>query len=559
MYIWGLHDDLYFAKAAHTIIHGEWLGAYDQMTLIKNPFYAFFLILSFGTGLPLFFNESIFYVVACILIFIAFIPLIKNPWWRMFLFSLLLFCPESMTTAWNLRIYREFIYFSLTLYVVASSIGLFLRLDKNIFTLLLWSILLGMSMGAFMLTREEGVWIYPPLILILSISIFWIWKKKYEKKILRSCLVLMPILIWYIPIFVVSAINYSHYGFWGTTEQLDPDFNRVLIILDRIETDDDTWHPAIQIPKSARLKAYTASPILNSMRDDIEYLVAAWNISDDLAMELKNDWYLDQYGDGGSEIGSHFLWLFRDVVCQNGHCKNATATKEFYKQLADQLEVACDDGTLVCSSTKAIPFVGLIDQRHYPIISRMFLENILSILNLDYFGMVTLDVLTWPSLPENSEDYKYFDEFAYNPIDYLKLQINTNDLYIVNGNMDLRLRILSIKENIIGKIAKFYKDLINPGFIITFISWIFIMVISLFKKQLSDQITFFIITLYLMSLMMIRVMTLTIVDSTTSAAGSIYSASNFIFVYIFIGTVSIRFLIGLIQTLKHTVIRNNGN
>jgi len=72
MILYTPHDDLYFAKAADSIIHGEWLGTtYTQMTLIKGPFYAFFLIGSFLTGLPLFFNETVFYVIGCFSLFIA--------------------------------------------------------------------------------------------------------------------------------------------------------------------------------------------------------------------------------------------------------------------------------------------------------------------------------------------------------------------------------------------------------------------------------------------------------------------------------------------------------
>src|SRR3989304_3324277 len=69
IYIIYPHDDLYFAKAAHYIIHGQWMGPYSQMTLIKGPFYSFFLIISFLTGLPLLLNETIFYLLAFIVFF----------------------------------------------------------------------------------------------------------------------------------------------------------------------------------------------------------------------------------------------------------------------------------------------------------------------------------------------------------------------------------------------------------------------------------------------------------------------------------------------------------
>lgn len=310
--VYGSHDDLYFAKMAHYLIHGQWMGPYSQMTLIKGPFYAFFLISSFLTGLPLLFNETVFYIAACLVLFFAFSPMIKNRWWRLLLFTTLLFCPASLATGWTLRVYREFVYFSLTLYVVAFSIGLFLRLDQKITSLLFWSIGLGVSMGAFMITREEGVWVYPILFLLLITCIVFILKKKLDYKVWRSLLILFPILLWYVPSIIITSLNYSSYGFWGTTEQLEPEFNRVLNTLGRIKS--STWYPFIQITKEARMKAYNASPLFNELKDSIETAVVNWQSADDISTNMKPEWYISQYGNGGSEIGAHFLWLFRDVV-----------------------------------------------------------------------------------------------------------------------------------------------------------------------------------------------------------------------------------------------------
>ncbi|HEX9011945.1 MAG TPA: hypothetical protein VF813_00460, partial [Anaerolineaceae bacterium] len=47
------HDDLLFIKLASNILHGSWLGSYNQFTLIKGPFYPIFIDLSFLSGFPL--------------------------------------------------------------------------------------------------------------------------------------------------------------------------------------------------------------------------------------------------------------------------------------------------------------------------------------------------------------------------------------------------------------------------------------------------------------------------------------------------------------------------
>lgn len=531
--IYGPHDDLFFAGAAHNIIHGDWMGPYNQMTLIKVPFYSFFLIFSFFTGLPLFLNETLFYIGACIVLFYAFAPLIESRWWRLLLFVFIAYCPVSLATFWNLRVYREFVYLSLTLYVIAFSVGLFLRLGYKISQLLLWSIGLGLSMGAFMITREEGVWIYPILFLLLSTCLLFIYLGKLDQKIQRSCLVLLPILIWYIPSITVSSLNYSHYGFWGTTENLDPDYNRVLSTLGRIKT-GGTWHPAIQIHHEALVKAYEVSPLLNELKDPIERAVLNWNNDDNLAMSAKPEWYLTQYGNGGSEIGNdRYGWLLREVVYGQGHYASGKYPHNFYRQLADQLELACDNGDLDCSTFKGIPLIGALDRRHFPIILRMFYENTLHLLHQDYTAIASLDIYKWENWPKGSSGYKYFEEFIYNPMDIKGNSAEKETQYIVYGRADVRLKMLQYKEKTMTLIANIYKKFTLPIFITGLGIWIFSMILLTSKKQIERRKTHLVISLFILGLFFSRLMLLTLLDATTAVPGMVYSGSIYLFIYIF--------------------------
>lgn len=552
MYLYAPHDDLYYAKIAHYIIHGQWLGPYDQMTIIKAPFYAFFLIFSFLTGLPLYLNETIFYVLGCIILFFAISPVVKNRWWKLFLFAIVLYNPASSPNFWMIRVYREFVYLSLNLYILAFGVGLFLRLEEKKVVILGWALGLGLSLGAFMITREEGVWIYPSILFLLLLGIFKVFKEKYTNRWMRSGLLLLPILLGYIPTFLISFLNYHHYGYWGVTEQLDRDFSRALDALDRITPENEVWHPAIQISHAAREEAYAVSPLFASLRDEIESIVPLINVYDNQSMSYKPEWYLREYGDGGSEIGSHFLWLLRDVVCHKGHCENATTTKEFYKQLADEIESACDSGTLVCSSNKSVPFIGLIDQKHYSIILRMFFTNLSLIQEMEIQRIMSENVLNiskWPSSPDFDESFKLFEQFAYNPVQ--NVQINsTNNPIIVSGKIDLRYRILPLKEKIIVKISEVYRIISKLGFIFSFILWIIWVCFLLIKRQFGDQISIFGITFFVFSLFIIRLLTLTIVDATTSVAGIIYGPSLYIFAYVFFVLAPYGFFISLEKILK---------
>lgn len=260
-YFYAPHDDLFFAKAANDLLNGQWLGKFDNITLIKVPFYAFFLAFSSLTHLPLLFNETIFYIGACLLLDRSVQPLIKNRWWRLLLFTILLYCPASLITGWTVRVYREYVYFSLTLMVIAFAIGLLLRVNTTLKAMIGWGIGFGISLSAFLLTREEGAWIIPALFYFF-ICCFWIiWKKGSAQKWQQSIALFIPIFLAYLPILVVSSVNYSYYGLWGTSDQLDPDFNRVINTLGRIKT-GSTWYPYVRVSHESLDKAYAASPMM---------------------------------------------------------------------------------------------------------------------------------------------------------------------------------------------------------------------------------------------------------------------------------------------------------
>jgi hypothetical protein len=535
MLIYGPHDDLFFAKAADFMMQGQWMGPYNDLTLIKSPFYSFFLIGSFFSGLPLYLYETLFYISSTLVLFFAIEPLVKNPWWRMVCFLLVLFLPQSLAFRMHLRVYREFVYFSLTLFVTACAIGLLLRVNQKPANLVPWSIGLGLSMGAFLLTREEGIWIYPMIFFLLLCALIFVWKKKEVQKIKKSIYILLPVLIWFIPILIVSHVNYVYYGYWGVSEQLDGDLNRVLNTLARIETDED-WHPAIQISKQARLKAYEASSSLRDFQGMLEYNVDVWNERDDGTMALKPEWYLQEYGVGGDEIGNgHFLWLFRDVLSKDGYYSEGRYPSTIYRQIADELESACEEHRLDCQEEKLLPaMVGTIEMQHLPIIQRMLSENLTNILKQEYIGITSLDIPhTWPVWPSGNEEYLILEKFAKNPIKITKnfSDVHSSPMMFIDDEFVFS-RIL-YKEEIMRKISAFYQIISLPTFIFTFLNQIILILLIIYKYGNENWSKFLIVSVFLEGLFITRLLTLTIVDATTSIRGINYSASTYIFVPIF--------------------------
>ena len=526
LYLFKPHDDLFFAKAAYYLLHGEWMGPYTQMTLIKTPFYVFFLAASSLTGLPLLLTETLYYVIACFILYAALSPLISSRSWRLLIFAIVLYIPANLA---YLQVRRDGVYFSTTLYVVAFAIGLFLRLDRKISKLLLWFIGLGLSMGAFMITREEGIWIYPILFLLLLVCLVLIWNRKEIDMSKRIALIILPIILWYIPITIVSYINYSYYGFWGTSEQLEPEFRRVIDTLGRIKS--DTWHPLISISEDARAKAYEASPLFNELKDSFEEYQGGWNTTENSGITSKPAWFLKYYGNGKSALSNdYFVWMMRDVMYREGYYSKGIYPKDFYTSLADELEAACDNGTLECLPSQKIPLIGSIDRGHLPIIRRMFFENILHLVDQDIYRMYPLNAQAWRNIPESSDTYKYFEEIAHNSSVDLGSPYNKDSQNFANGETDAGLGMLGIKEKIMMAIYDIYKGVTALLFTVGIIAWGYLLISS---KNLKFHFQWVIISLFVMGLFVTRLLTLTIVDATTGAPGIYYGESIYIFMYIF--------------------------
>ena len=83
------HDDALFIRLAENLVQGEWLGPYDNLTLVKGPFYPLWIALSFKLSLPLLLSQHLLYIFACMVFVLALrrgdTPLLHNslsytPW-----------------------------------------------------------------------------------------------------------------------------------------------------------------------------------------------------------------------------------------------------------------------------------------------------------------------------------------------------------------------------------------------------------------------------------------------------------------------------------------------
>ena len=121
------HDDFLFLRLSEYLVRGEWLGPYDQLTLIKGPFYPLWIAGTFLLGLPLFLSQHLLYAGACALFTRACRPAIKSGAARFALYSLLLWNPMSFDASSMGRVLRQHIYATLGVMIFAGCAALYQR------------------------------------------------------------------------------------------------------------------------------------------------------------------------------------------------------------------------------------------------------------------------------------------------------------------------------------------------------------------------------------------------------------------------------------------------
>lgn len=325
------HDDRLFLTLAENLLHLNWLGDYNNLTLAKGMGYPLWIALNFVIGLPLLFSEQLLFILGSALFALAVRPLIKNNWLLVILFVLILFNPISYANEPFTRVIREGIYVSLTLITFSLIIGLFVRRlsFKKAFP---WAIFLGLSLSAFWLTREEGIWILPIFFVLYGFILYegvlnrkkWKWKN-------HLFLMITPFLILTVSILCVSTINFFYYKTFTTVEFKSNSFVEAYGALSRIN--HSKWKPYVPLPKEARERVYPLSPAFKELEPYLEG-------------EVGNSW---ENASGSEEIlGGWFMWALRDAVAHAGYYKDGATSKEYYSRLASEVNLACDENRIEC-------------------------------------------------------------------------------------------------------------------------------------------------------------------------------------------------------------------
>lgn len=336
------HDEALFMKLAGHLVRGEWLGPYDQLTLSKGPAYPIFIAVNFWTGLPLALTQQLLYLGGCLLVVAALAPVVKWGWARLGILLLLFYNPLTYEGEHMTRILRQHLTVPLALIIVAGLIALTLRRkDFRWDVTLPWAALTGSALGLFFLTREEGIWIMPAVLLV-AVALLGGAGVAGKGALLRMGLAwgVVTLTTW-LPIAAVSALNLKHYGWYGTVDFKAEAFADAVGALTRVTVGPD--RPYVQVSAEARDALYAVSPAFAELQPHLEAgpVAEKWMERDRFPPEER------QY------LTGWFSWALRDAMAAAGYASDPQTMLAYCERLAAEVNAAVAAGLVAAGRSRS--------------------------------------------------------------------------------------------------------------------------------------------------------------------------------------------------------------
>ncbi len=334
-----IYDDDMMVNMAVNIRAGNWLGDYTSDVLVKGPFFPFLLAVINLFGCSYINMMNVIYVLACI----YFIYTIKDSFQSKislgFIYVLLLFNPVSYAF-WTLqRVYRNGITLAQVLIIIGSMFACYQRREKKASSMLPFAVIGGLTLASLWLTREDGIWILPFILVVITLLIISIlFQNRKEKKIqwnrkvvTKLMVAILPMLLLILSLQAVKLVNYAKYGIYAYNEINDGYFGKVIKTMYRVKTDEDI--PYVTVTRNKIKVLYENSPTLKSIEPELEEMLNAWDHND------------RHPGDTQVEDG-WFWWALKGAVENAGKYENAQMSNEFYQKVYDELQEAIKQGKL---------------------------------------------------------------------------------------------------------------------------------------------------------------------------------------------------------------------
>ncbi len=314
------HDDALFITLARHLDASQWLGPYDDRNLGKYPGFPLFIASVYRLGIPYQVGVAVLQVAAALAAALGLRRVTRLDWVAIVALPLLLLHPQSFSIG---PILREAIYPA----QVLLGIGLLLLSFRS-----RWQILgftaAGFVLGWAWITREEGLWLVAGLaVLVPTLA----WGRRT-----LPVLTLAFLAAAFIPSAMVASFNQERYGSWTIGELFDADFVAATSALASVE--DGGQKSGVAVTRATREAVYPVSPTFARLRPILErpgYWTFNCGMRPNTCGEISNGW---------------FHWALRAAAHEAGFHDSPRHAARFYRAIADEVEAACADGRLTCTT-----------------------------------------------------------------------------------------------------------------------------------------------------------------------------------------------------------------
>ena len=334
--MWQGYDDALFIRLGRSIADGQWLGPYNELTLMKGPIYPIFLALVSCIGLSFATAQFVLHFIASLYFSHTVSRLFQQKglaFWSTFI--VLLLCPAIYTASG--AVIREFFYADLGLILFALGCRAFLQsfARRSDFA---FAALAGGVFGAYWLTREEGIAIVPSISVLILGSILARNFSSTELKLLvtKACLFLASTIVF---VSIIGFINQRYYGRFETIEMKSSEFQNAMEALQRVGAPYEL--PFLPVPRAARDDIYRESPSFARLKEYLDptggknpFTVACTSVAISTCGDLP---------------GGFFMWALRDAASRAAIYQSSTSAADFYRTLTAEIRTACDEGRLRCT------------------------------------------------------------------------------------------------------------------------------------------------------------------------------------------------------------------
>lgn len=334
-------DDAHFIYQGISIVNGQWLGAYNQWTLIKGSGLPLFLAFNGLIGIPLTLSVAIVYGLSAMFLSKQIGLLVDRQYVSYLALAFLLLNPYAVPT----RVLRDITYAPLTLLVIGFCV-LFIRhaILKRQIEWKTW-LLFGLTFFAFWITREEGVWLVPTV--VISLATFFFRTLRSPTKTFGGFVV--GVLAFGLPFSAVSAMNFLAYKVPVGQEFTQGSFSTAVTKLSSVQEGPDISF----VPASKKVRSAISKYIPEFAEMD-SYMLSTGKTWEEPGCTLMP-------ATCGEIAGGWLPFALRDAAASIGVYSDGENAEIFWSSISREIEDLCLKGSLTCK-TSPIPYMSAFTQ-----------------------------------------------------------------------------------------------------------------------------------------------------------------------------------------------------